>query len=32
MQPDWAELIRLAGATIAVVIVFALMGDESGEG
>jgi len=32
MQPDWIELIRLAGATAIVVIAFALMSDESGEG
>jgi len=31
MQPDWVELIKLAGVAIAAVVVFALMADESGE-
>jgi len=32
MQPDWAELIKLAGVAIATAVVFALVSDESGEG
>lgn len=32
MQPDWVELFVTAGVTAIVVIAFALMSDESGEG